>query len=189
MNALDTCIQTILNDLRVELLDEFDKNFERGSFFGSAKWPKSARPGAKTPLIDSGALRRSIRGTVGRNSVAFSSSLPYASIHNTGGTLTVTTKMKRYFCAKYIEATGKTTKTKSGQTANTKRNRTLSAAAQFYKAMALKKTGSKIKIPQRQFLGHHQSLEAPTKAIIERNIEELVRQTLPPSFGHGTFVS
>ncbi len=66
------------------MLDEFDKNFERGSFFGSAKWPKSARPGAKTPLIDSRASRRSIWGTVNRNSVAFSSSLPYASIHNTG---------------------------------------------------------------------------------------------------------
>lgn len=30
MNALDTCIKTILNDIRVELLDEFDKNFQRG---------------------------------------------------------------------------------------------------------------------------------------------------------------
>lgn len=97
MNALNACIQTILNDIRVELLDEFDKNFQCGSFFGTAKWPKSARPGAKTPLIDSGNLRRSIRGTISRNSIAFSSSLPYASIHNTGGTLTVTTKMKRYF--------------------------------------------------------------------------------------------
>ena len=179
MNALDACIKTILNDIRVELLDEFDKNFQRGSFFGSAKWPKSARPGAKSPLIDSGNLRRSIRGTVSGHTVAFSSSLPYASIHNTGGILTVTTKMKRYFWAKYIEATGKTTKTKSGQTANTKRNRTLSAAAQFYKAMALKKTGSKIKIPQRQFLGHHRSLEQPVKDIIGRNLEALIRDTLP----------
>ncbi|MDE6440623.1 MAG: hypothetical protein K2K51_06355 [Bacteroidales bacterium] len=71
MNALDTCIKTILNDIRVELLDEFDKNFQRGSFFGSAKWPKSARPGAKSPLIDSGNLRRSIRGTVNRASRKF----------------------------------------------------------------------------------------------------------------------
>lgn len=179
MDTLTECLQNILNDIRVELGDEFDKNFQRGSFFGSQKWPKSSRPGAKSPLIDSGNLRRSIRGTVRGNSVAFSSSLPYASIHNTGGTLTVTTKMKRYFWAKYIAATGKKTTTKSGKPSNSKKNRNLSAAAQFYKAMALKKVGSKIKIPQRQFLGHHASLEAPSKAIIKRNIDELMQKTLP----------
>lgn len=41
----NTCLNDILNDIRVELLDEFDRNFERGSFFGTKKWPKSARPG------------------------------------------------------------------------------------------------------------------------------------------------
>lgn len=178
-NSFDTCLQNILNDIRVELLDEFDRNFERGSFFGTKKWPKSARPGAKTPLIDSGALRRSIRGQVQRNTVRFSSSLPYASIHNTGGTITVTTRMKRYFWAKYIEASGRTSKTKSGKTSNSRRNRSLSEKALFYKAMALKKVGSKIKIPQRQFLGHHASLEAPTKAIIERGITEFLKENLP----------
>ena len=85
----------ILQDIRVELLDEFDKNFERGSFFGTKPWPKSRRPGGKSPLIDSGALRRSIKGEISGNRIAFSSSLPYASIHNSGGTLTVTTKMQK----------------------------------------------------------------------------------------------
>lgn len=172
-------LRNMLNDIRVELLDEFDRNFQRGSFFNTRPWPKSSRPGAKSPLIDSGALRRSIRGEVQRDSVRFSSSLPYASIHNTGGTLTVTTKMKRFFWAKYMEAAGGISKTKAGKTANTKRNRNLSERAMFYKAMALKKVGSKIKIPQRQFLGHHASLEAPIKAIVERNMEEMVRQALP----------
>lgn len=177
--TFDECLENMLEDIRVELAEEFDRNFERGSFFGEKKWPKSTRPGAKTPLIDSGALRRSIRGTVRRNSVSFSSSLPYASIHNEGGTLTVTTRMKKYFWAKHMQAVGGISTTKTGKPSRNKKNLRLSAMAQFYKAMALKKAGSKIHIPQRQFLGHHESLEAPTKAIIGKNLDEFVRQTLP----------
>lgn len=177
--TFDECLENMLEDIRVELADEFDRNFERGSFFGEEKWPKSTRPGAKTPLIDSGALRRSVRGTVRRNTVQFSSSLPYASIHNEGGTLTVTTRMKKYFWAKYRQATGSLSTTKTGKVSRSKRNLRLSDLAQFYKAMALKKAGSKIEIPRRQFLGHHQSLEAPTKALIGKNLDEFVRQTLP----------
>ena len=52
--TFDECLENMLEDIRVELADEFDRNFERGSFFGEEKWPKSTRPGAKTPLIDSG---------------------------------------------------------------------------------------------------------------------------------------
>ena len=133
--TFDECLENMLEDIRVELADEFDRNFERGSFFGEEKWPKSTRPGAKTPLIDSGALRRSIRGTARRNTVQFSSSLPYASIHNEGGTLTVTTHMKKYFWAKYRQATGSLSTTKTGKVSSNKRNLRLSDLAQFYKAM------------------------------------------------------
>lgn len=129
-----SCFRDILNDLRVELSDEFDRNFERGSFFGTQKWPRSTRPGAKSPLVDSGALRRSIRGRVSGNSVSFSSSLPYASIHNEGGIITVTTRMKRYFWARHIESTGKITRAKTGKTSKSKRNTRLSEKATFYKA-------------------------------------------------------
>lgn len=173
------CFRDILNDLRVELSDEFDRNFERGSFFGTQKWPRSTRPGTKSPLVDSGALRRSIRGRVSGNSVSFSSSLPYASIHNEGGIITVTTRMKRYFWARYIESTGKITRAKTGKVSRSKRNTNLSEKASFYKAMALKKVGSKIHIPQRQFLGHHPSLEPRTKAIIERDITDFLKTNLP----------
>lgn len=177
--SINALMLEILQDIRVELLDEFDKNFERGSFFGTKPWPKSRRPGAKSPLIDSGALRRSIKGEISGNRIAFSSSLPYASIHNSGGTLTVTTKMKRFFWAKYIESTGKISKTKSSQAGNNARNRRLSAAASFYKAMALKKVGSKIVIPQRQFLGFHPSLIEPIEEIAGRRLKDFLHETLP----------
>lgn len=94
-------------------------------------------PGSQDPADRFGALRRSIRGTVRRNTVQFSSSLTYASIHNEGGTLTVTTRMKKYFWAKYRQATGSLSTTKTGKVSRSKRNLRLSAMAQFYKAMAL----------------------------------------------------
>lgn len=52
----------ILNDLRVELGDEFNRNFERQAFFSEA-WARRrspTRPGGHI-LVDSGELRRSIQ--------------------------------------------------------------------------------------------------------------------------------
>lgn len=112
-------LQNILSDLRVDLTDHFDSNFSRGAFFGK-KW-KSRRDGIPTHLNNTGTLRRSIRASISRNAITFSSSTPYSAIHNEGGTITVTTQMKRYFWARYR---------KTGRKA--------------YKAMALLKGGAKI---------------------------------------------
>lgn len=76
----------LLADMRVELSEEFDKNFERKAFF-TDKWKKRANPNAKgTLLMVSGTMRRSIKSEVRGNGVRFSSAVPYASIHNEGGT-------------------------------------------------------------------------------------------------------
>ena len=85
MNSKDL-LHRILSDMRVELTEEFDKNFERKAFF-TDKWKKRANPDAKgSLLIVTGTLRRSIRSEVRGNGVRFSSAVPYASIHNEGGT-------------------------------------------------------------------------------------------------------
>ena len=85
MNSKDL-LHRILSDMRVELTEEFDKNFERKAFF-TDKWKKRANPDAKgSLLIVTGTLRRSIRSEVRGNGVCFSSAVPYASIHNEGGT-------------------------------------------------------------------------------------------------------
>lgn len=97
----------LLTDLRVELLDKFDRNFERKAFF-TKPWP-GRRHGRKGTLLNvrgGGGLRGSIKATVGESTVTFTSGLPYAAIHNEGGTITVTTKMQRFFWAKYYEASG-----------------------------------------------------------------------------------
>lgn len=78
----------ILDDLRVELSDEFDRNFERKAFF-SDKWKPRAHDYPRgSLLIVTSALRRSIKANARtlENGVRFSSAMAYASIHNEGGT-------------------------------------------------------------------------------------------------------
>ena len=136
-------VGNILNDIRVELADEFDRNFQREAFF-SKPWNPKAPHGLKL----SGALRNSINAKVSGDSVEFSSQLPYAKIHNEGGTITVTPRMKRFFWRKYYQ-TGEV----------------------MYRNLALKKTGSTISMPQRQFIGYSDELTPNIEQIIRKNIE------------------
>ena len=76
----------ILEDMRVELSDEFDRNFERKGFF-SDKWKPRAHDYPRGSLLMvTGAMRRSTQGEVSGNGVRFTSSEPYTSLHNEGGT-------------------------------------------------------------------------------------------------------
>lgn len=140
----------ILNDLRVELSDEFDRNFQRKAFFDKP-WPPR-RVGLQhrgSLLMQTGKLRRSIRCRVDADSVVWETSERYAAIHNYGGTITVTAKMKKYFWYKY--------------------NATKDDA---WKWMALMKVGSRITIPQRQFLGDHTQVRKRAEAVIQRNLQQ-----------------
>ena len=47
----------ILNDLRVELSDEFDRNFQRKAFFDKS-WPPRKMNGKGSLLMVTGKLRR-----------------------------------------------------------------------------------------------------------------------------------
>lgn len=108
--------------------------------------------------------------------IRFSSDLPYAAIHNDGGQITVTAKMKSYFWARYYEATGKVSRTTIGEKRKTKKNIILSSEADFYKAMALKKIGSKINIPQRQFIGDDPEVLKIINRIVNENIKQYFKQ-------------
>lgn len=163
----------ILNDIRVELSDEFDQNFERQAFFSEA-WQRRkspTRPGGHI-LVDTGQLRRSITSTVTDHSVIFKTSLPYAAIHNDGGEIVVTLRMKKYFWHKYYEATGSFGRKKNGDLRKTKKNAQLTSEAEFWKFMALKKVGTTIKIPRRRFLGVSPEVEKSVREIVEENLTE-----------------
>lgn len=150
-------IKLTLKDISVELGDEFDRNFERQAFFNE-KWARRKYNDDETRglLTRTGTLRRSIKAESTDYSIIFSSDVPYASIHNEGGTITVTRKMKKYFWYLYRQLTD-----------NYKREPT--TEAEFCKRMALKRTGSKITIPKRQFIGMHPEVERIIHEIADAN--------------------
>lgn len=143
----------ILSDMRVELSDEFDRNFERKAFF-SDKWkPRSHEYSRGSLLVVTSAMRRSAQGQVSGNGVRFSSSLPYTTLHNEGGKITVTAKMKRFFWAKYIE-----TKEES------------------WRRMALMKVGKVITMPERRFIGDGPDTQRIIRKVIDRNLQQFNTQ-------------
>ena len=147
-------IKNILRDIQVEMTDEFDQNFERQAFFSQA-WQRRKSPTRPEGhiLVDTGQLRRSIKSRTTDNSVIFYTDLPYAEIHNDGGEIVVTPRMKRFFWHKYYQATGSFGRKKDGSRRNDKRTIQLSDEAEFWKFLALKKAGSTVRIPRRRFLG------------------------------------
>lgn len=168
-------IKNILSDIKVELLDLFDQNFEKKSFFNKS-WKKRQFEDRGSLMNTTGALRNSLKGTTSNNSVTFSSNVPYAGIHNEGGKIKVTAQMKSFFWAKYYENNGKIKTKKNGTRSNSKRNVDLTAKAQFWQSMALKKIGSEIKIPQRQFLGNSPEVEKAVESIIIDNLNDYFKE-------------
>lgn len=180
-------VETTIKDVRVEATEMFDKNFQREAFFNE-KWArrKFNDDNTRNILTGTGALRKSILSQVEGNRIIFETTLPYASIHNEGGTIMVTVGMKKHFWKMYLQIVGSKKpkngnqpfseafqRTKKGKLRNNKKNRTLNAAAEFYKAMALKPIGSKIVIPKRQFIGNHPELEATIQEIANKNAMEI----------------
>lgn len=122
--------------------------------------------------MDTGTLRRSVRSRTTDDSITFYTDLPYAAIHNDGGEIVVTEKMKRFFWHKYYEATGSFGRKKNGERRNDKRTRQLSTEADFWRFMALKRAGTTIRIPRRRFLGTGPEVERIVREIIEENLND-----------------
>ena len=169
----DQLYKRILQDLRVELSEEFDRNFERKAFF-DRPWPQTKFANKRGSLMmRTGYLRRSLRAGISGNSIRFISSAIFAEIQNSGGKIRVTVKMKRFFWAMYYKNAGAVKRNASGAQANTSGNRKLSAEAAMWKAMALKPVGSVITIPARTFIGNHPQVDAAVKRVVESNLKEL----------------
>ncbi|MEE0983317.1 MAG: phage virion morphogenesis protein [Bacteroidales bacterium] len=154
MNSVKKRWQLMMKDIGVDLADEFDQNFERKAFFNK-KWKDRKVGNRGTLLVATGRLRRSITMKATEKSITFTSDTPYASIHNEGGEIEVTKKMKGYFWYMY------------GQT-----------GYEPYKAMAMKRVGSKITIPQRQFIGYHKTIDKIVEENARAMIEDLINKTI-----------
>lgn len=171
---LETFHKNILNDVKTELADEFDRNFERKAFFEQS-WPKNKLINRRGSMMArTNNLRRSMRAKIDGYNIAFSSSLPYASIQNEGGEITVTKKMKSYFWAMHYQAGGKVVyNVKTRELAKNKANKTLSIEAEQWKALALMPIGKKIKIPSRRFIGKHPKIKDIIENCVNNNLNEL----------------
>lgn len=168
-------LRQTLTDIKVKLEGEFKQNFERKAFFNE-KWNPTKHHNPRGSLMmRTGNLRASIQSKIQGNSIVFSSSMPYASIHNQGGEIIVTPKMKKYFWAMYQQTAGAKAKKKNGDFRNNKQNRKLSQQAQMYKALALKKVGEKIKIEKRQFIGNHPHVETIIKRYFFVNVGKYLK--------------
>ena len=132
--------------------DEFDKNFERQSFFGQS-WPtseyvKRTRGGGKL-LMHSSRLRRSIKYQVKGNMIVFSSNAPYAEIHNEGGKIN-----------------------HPGGTAYKQKGETIWVSNRAARGKKYPRTKPhNIEIPQRQFMGDHRQLQKE----IEKEFDNLFK--------------
>lgn len=100
----------------------------------------------------------------------------YGGIHNEGGTITVTAKMKRYFWYRHALAKGARLTKKTGGLRNTKGNQALTREAEFWRNMALKKEGSIIRMPARRWFGPDPNMERELKKIIDNELHQFIER-------------
>ena len=165
MKTYQQIFNQLLKDIKVELDDEFDRNFERKAFFNEG-WKQALHNTIGSLMMRTGALRKSVQSQIiNNNAIQWQSSLPYANIHNSGGTITVTPKMKGFFWYRYRLLTGSGLVTNKKDIRSGNLNRRLNAEAEFWKALALKPVGSVIHIPKRQFIGEHAQVHQSIKTV------------------------
>jgi len=138
-NILDN-VKHITDQVNDYLLAYFKRSFDTKSF-DNKKWKPSKNN--KNTLVDSGDLKRSIK-TVSKtvSEIHIQSNTPYSAIHNYGGKIKITDKMRKYFWSQYY-------KTKNND----------------WKYMAISKQ-KYINIPQRQFMGETQEMMNEIEQII-----------------------
>jgi phage gpG-like protein len=123
-------------------------------------------------LNDTGNLVDSIkiigRGQGNVNVGIRASEIPYAELHQQGGKVPVTDKMRKFFWAQYYQHTS------SAGRSREKRSVSRSGDANFWKAMALKRSGSTITIPARPFMGITPDLEKTILRAIQTEMNHII---------------
>lgn len=166
--------------------DHYQDNFRKGGFVnrGLQKWATTRRQQSGSasasasygPLLSGrNHLFSSIKYVPGDYRVTVSNDLPYAAIHNQGGTVspTVTPRMRRFAWYMYYKASGKDSKGQRGKKKATAQS--ASPQAEFWRNLALtRKQKLSVKIPRRQFLGESEELTQRINEKIEREITNIL---------------
>lgn len=169
--------------------DHFQDNFRKGGFVnnGLQKWPITLRQrsGSKSAAAKFGPLLSkdrhlfsSIKYVPGDYRVKVSNEVPYAAIHNEGGTITthptVTPKMRKMAWARVYAIAGIKVKGKKKK----KLPKELPEEAKKWKRLALTKKGKlniKATIPQRRFLGESAELTKKINDKIELEVAKIIK--------------
>lgn len=174
-------LKQIVQDIKVDLKDEFDRNFERKAFFDE-KWKPTKRANPIGSLMArKNNLRRSLRASSQGNKILFSSSVPYASIHNEGGEIKITPQMRKYFWYMYYKNMQGISFNVESKKAKTAKMAEKNSTAEYYKNMAMHK-GDTIKMPKRQFIGYHRSQDKVIEKIVNDNMTETIQTLMDYKF-------
>jgi len=143
-DRIEQNIKNITDEVNDYLLFYFKNSFNIKSF-DNKPWKPSKHN--QDTLVDSGDLKKSIK-TVSKSikEIHIQSATPYSAIHNYGGTIRITDKMRKFFWAKFYETKKK-----------------------HWKFMALSKK-TFIYIPQRQYMGTTVKLKKEVEQIIKKII-------------------
>ena len=147
------------------------ENFRQGRFYNGYSWQTPLRTtlgfrgagGQYGPLLSgSDHLMMSTDYVPMAEKVLIRNLVEYASVHNDGDQIPVTQKMRKFFWAKHYEAEELRGKG--------------SVEADFWKNMALKKPGGRIKIPRRHFLGPDTAVDRIVRGVIDTELRNFIKQ-------------
>lgn len=158
-------------------VNHFKQNFRDSGWLdnGLHPWKRTKRQDTKSPDARHGPLTsgrdqlmRSIQSTTGPGTVTIENPMPYAAIHNDGGTIrpTVTARMRKH--------AWKMVYSLAGVRGKGKLPKELPAEAEKWKGLALtKKKSLTIRIPQRQFMGDSAELREKVSKKINESIQRI----------------
>ena len=153
----------------VAVRDSVRQNFRNGKFYNGESWETPLRTslgfsgaaGQYGPLLSrSNHLMMNTDYQPLPGKVIIRNTAIYASTHNEGEDIGVTQRMRRFFWAKHYE--------------HKKRMGPEAPETEFWKRMALKKPGSKIKIPRRHFLGPGKEVDTIVQAVVDKELQEFI---------------
>ena len=158
--------------------ESVNENFRRGGFYGRP-WKSTRRQGLRFhgvfgrygPLLSqNNHLSRNTVSIPDRGKVIIRNNTDYAGVHNEGGEIPVTSRMKRFFWAKYYETGAQ------GVGGNRQRRAAYDAESGFWRGMALKRVGSTIYIPKRQFIGPSPEVDRIVDEITDKELKNHIKQ-------------
>ena len=174
--------------LGVLAVQHFKQNFRDSGFRngGLQPWKRSLREVSgdkrassryKTLTSARNHLMNSTESVVGKGYVSIVNSVPYASIHNEGGTIhqniPISPDMRKFAWAMFFKSAG-IRKDKKSKGATSPEN--LSPEALKWRGLALTKKSTlsrSIQIPKRQFIGESRELTEIVTTEIEQTIEKV----------------